>query len=64
MCLKSIAGPYQTAMIYFLLCWTFSPEKKHVNNYIPYMDIHLLMMDIDPILATWDIRSSNRRAWE
>jgi hypothetical protein len=36
MCLKSIAGSYQTAMIYFL-CWTFRPEKKHMNNYIPYV---------------------------
>jgi hypothetical protein len=63
MCLKSIAGSYQRAMIYFL-CWTFRPEKKHVNNYIPYVDIHLLMMDIDLVLATWDIHSSNRRAWE
>ena len=50
-------------MTYFL-CWTFRPEKKHVNNYIPYVDIHLLMMDIDLVLATWDIHSSNRRAWE
>jgi hypothetical protein len=47
MYLKSIAGSYQTAMIYFL-CWTFCPEKKNMNNYIPYVDIHLLMMDIGP----------------
>ena len=23
--------------------WTFPLEEKHKNNYIPYMDIHLLM---------------------